>query len=142
MATGRPLIFESVTIKDFGSTDNVVVTLTDDENITIGNEPIEVLVEGGQTIQNGFNQELTIIAYDLNSIDGTGTNTGNYIQSNATLTANTANITLDGVAGSVDVAINNVRVTAMRPFNDGLTRDHVMIKATLTATTGISVTNV
>lgn len=140
MANGKPIIPESITISDNGNASNTVtVTLTDDENLTVGNEPLEVLVEGGETILNGFNQSMEVLAYDLGAIDGT-TNTTAYLQTNATLPSNTADVVLNGKAGTIDVTINDVRASAVRPFED-LDRDHMRVKVTKTATTGISVTD-
>lgn len=140
---GKPLIFESLTITSNDNASNTVtIPLTDDENITIGNEPIEVLVEGGNTIPNAYNRELSIISYDTGVVaSNTSPNVTTYIQTNVEIPAFKADIVLNGRGtGSTNVSIDNVRVKASRPFNDGLTRDHILIKATIRATTAISVT--
>jgi hypothetical protein len=138
MATGKPLIYSSLTITDTGNdTDSVTVDLTLDDNITVSNEVVESLVEGGQTVTDFFNQSMEVMSYDLDLIDGT-TNVSAYVQTNSTIADNLANIVLNGESGSVDITIANVRVSAMRPFSD-LNRDHVMIKATKSSTTGITV---
>lgn len=138
MATGKPLIYSSLTITDTGNgLNNATVDLTLDDNITVSNEVVESLVEGGQTITDFFNQSMEVMSYDLDLIDGT-TNVSAYVQTNSTIAGNLANIVLNGDSGSVDITIANVRVSAMRPFSD-LNRDHVMIKATKSSTTGITV---
>lgn len=138
MATGKPLIYSSLTITDTGNgSNNVTVDLTLDDNITVSNEVVESLVEGGQTVTDFFNQSMEVMSYDLDLIDGT-TNVSAYVQTNSTIADNLANIVLNGDSGSVDITIANVRVSAMRPFSD-LNRDHVMIKATKSSTTGITV---
>jgi len=138
MATGKPLIYSNLTITDTGNaSNNVTVDLTLDDNITVSNEVVESLVEGGQTITDFFNQSMEVMSYDLDLIDGT-TNVSAYVQTNSTIADNLANVVLNGESGSVDITIANVRVSAMRPFSD-LNRDHVMIKATKSATTGITV---
>lgn len=138
MATGKPLIYSSLTITDTGNgSNNVTVDLTLDDNITVSNEVVESLVEGGQTVTDFFNQSMEVMSYDLDLIDGT-TNVSAYVQTNSTIAGNLANIVLNGDSGSVDITIANVRVSAMRPFSD-LNRDHVMIKATKSSTTGITV---
>lgn len=138
MATGKPLIYSSLTITDTGNdTDSVTVDLTLDDNITVSNEVVESLVEGGQTVTDFFNQSMEVMSYDLDLIDGTA-NVSAYVQTNSTIADNLANIVLNGESGSVDITIANVRVSAMRPFSD-LNRDHVMIKATKSSTTGITV---
>jgi len=140
MANGLPLIFNSLTITDNGNaTNTVTIDLIDDDNITVGNERIESLVDGGETTLDAFDQNMEIITYNMGALDDVA-NTGAYIQSNSTLTTNTADITLNGKSGSVNVAISDVRVSASRPFND-LNRDHTLIKATVRDTTGISVTD-
>lgn len=138
MATGKPLIYSSLTITDTGNgLNNATVDLTLDDNITVSNEVVESLVEGGQTVTDFFNQSMEVMSYDLDLIDGT-TNVSAYVQTNSTIADNLANIVLNGDSGSVDITIANVRVSAMRPFSD-LNRDHVMIKATKSSTTGITV---
>lgn len=140
MANGLPLLFESVTIADNGNgASSVTINLVDDDNITIGNEPLETLVEAGESIVDAFDQNMEIITYDLGALDDVA-NTGAYIQTNSTLTTNTADVTVNGKSGSVDVAITGVRASAIRPFND-LNRDHSRIKVTKRSTSGITVTN-
>jgi len=140
MANGKPLIFDSLLIADNGNANsNVSIDLLDDDNITVGNERIESLVDGGETTIDAFDQNMEIITYNMGALDDVA-NTGAFIQSNSTLPSNTADITLNGKSGSVDVAITDVRVSASRPFND-LNRDHTMIKATIRQTSGITVTD-
>lgn len=139
---GKPLIFTNALIAtDSGfSVNTSTISLTDDENITIGNEPVEVLVEGGETIKNAFDQEISIISYDVDSLSET--NFTNAVSTNASTIVDPAYIRLQGATGSVNVTISDVRISASRPFNDGLTRDHIMIKATIRSTTGITVADV
>ena len=139
MATGKPLIFTNALIAtDSGFTANTsTVDLVDDENITIGNEPIEVVVDAGETIDNGYNQEIILISYNVDLLSET--NFTNAVTTNTSTIVDAAYIRLVGASGSPNVTIDNVRISAHRPFNDGLTRDHIMIKATITSTSGITV---
>ena len=142
MANGKPLIFTGVKVHTnttdiTGTGTNVTFNLPDDENITIGNEPIEVLVEGGQSILNGFDRELNIALYDMNVVD-TGNSVASVIQTNSTI-ASKGSIQLVGATGAPNITILNVRMSASQPFTDGLTRQHALLKATLRATTEITV---
>lgn len=144
MATGKPLIFTGILVS--ANTTNVVGTgnsatfnLPDDENITITNELEEAIVEGGQTIINAFNQGIEAMTYDLNCLDTGNGVVADAIQVNTTIPS-AGSIRLVGATGSANVDILNVRIAASRPFSD-LRRDHAMIKATLTSTSGISVSD-
>ena len=138
----RPLIFTGIQISDDDTSVSVGTTetfdLIDDENITITNELEEALVEGGQTIVNAFNQGIEAITYDLGVLSSS---LSSVIQTDSTLPNAKGSIRLIGATGSVNVDILGVRISATRPFQD-LRRDHVLIKATLTSTSGISVANV
>jgi hypothetical protein len=140
----RPLIFTGIQISTSTTDPTTASTfdtfdLIDDENITITNELEESLVEGGQTIVNGFNQGIEAITYDLDVLTSTTNSVNTVIQTDSDLKAK-GSIRLIGAVGSVDVDILNVRISAVRPFQD-LRRDHVLIKATLTSKSGISVTD-
>lgn len=142
MASGKPLIFTGIQIST-STTDPATAStfdtfdLVDDENITITNELEEALVEGGQTIVNAFNQGIEAITYDLDVLTSTTNSVDTVIQTDSDLKVK-GSIRLIGAVGSVDVDLLDVRISAVRPFQD-LRRDHVLIKATLTSTSGISV---
>ena len=144
MASGKPLIFTGIQISTSttdpttGSTFDTF-DLVDDENITITNELEEALVEGGQTIVNAFNQGIEAITYDLDVLTSTTNSVDTVIQTDSDLKVK-GSIRLIGAVGSVDVDLLDVRISAVRPFQD-LRRDHVLIKATLTSASGISVTD-
>ena len=145
MASGKPLIFTGIQISTSTTDPTAASTfdtfnLTDDENITITNELEEALVEGGQTIVNAFNQGIEAITYDLDVLTSTTNSVDTVIQTDSTLPDARGSIRLIGAVGSVDVDLLDVRISAVRPFQD-LRRDHVLIKATLTSTSGISVTD-
>lgn len=142
MASGKPLIFTGIQISTSTTDPTTAGTfdtfdLIDDENITITNELEEALVEGGQTIVNAFNQGIEAITYDLDVLTSTTDDVNTVIQTDSTL-KDKGSIRLIGAVGSVDVDILNVRISAVRPFQD-LRRDHVLIKATLTSASGIIV---
>lgn len=144
MASGKPLIFTGIQISTSTTDPTTSSTfdtfnLTDDENITITNELEEALVEGGQTIVNAFNQGIEAITYDLDVLTSTTNSVDTVIQTDSDLKVK-GSIRLIGAVGSVDVDLLDVRISAVRPFQD-LRRDHVLIKATLTSTSGISVTD-
>lgn len=144
MASGKPLIFTGIQISTSTTNPTTASTfdtfdLVDDENITITNELEEALVEGGQTIVNAFNQGIEAITYDLDVLTSIENNVDDVIQTDSTL-KDKGSIRLIGAVGSVDVDLLDVRISAVRPFQD-LRRDHVLIKATLTSTSGISVTD-
>lgn len=144
MASGKPLIFTGIQISTSTTDPTTASTfdtfnLTDDENITITNELEEALVEGGQTIVNAFNQGIEAITYDLDVLTSTTNSVDTVIQTDSDLKVK-GSIRLIGAVGSVDVDLLDVRISAVRPFQD-LRRDHVLIKATLTSTSGISVTD-
>ena len=144
MASGKPLIFTGIQISTSTTDPTTASTfdtfnLTDDENITITNELEEALVEGGQTIVNAFNQGIEAITYDLDVLTSTTNSVDTVIQTDSDLKVK-GSIRLIGAVGSVDVDLLDVRISTVRPFQD-LRRDHVLIKATLTSTSGISVTD-
>ena len=136
----RPLIFTGIQISDDDTSVSGGITetfdLIDDENITITNEIEEAIVEGGQTIVNAFNQGIEAITYDLGVLSST---VSSVIQTDSNLKAK-GSIRLIGATGSVNVDILGVRISATRPFQD-LRRDHVLIKATLTSASDITVGN-
>lgn len=137
MANGKPLIFTGILVSsnttNVEGSSPVTYDLVDDDNITITNELEEAIVEGGQTIIQAFNQGIEAITYDLDVLSDAN------VSVNSTIVAK-GSIRLIGATGSVNVTILNTRISAMRPLND-LRRDHAMVKATLTSTSGITVTD-
>jgi len=135
VADGKPLLFDSFEVLAAGGSagTGTTYTLVDSDNVTLGNELETAIIEDRQQIINYFNQAIEIISYDVDDVLADSN-----IQTDSTIVAE-KKIILNGATGSVDVTIDNVRITAHRPFNDDLTRDHVMVMAQKSATSGISV---
>lgn len=133
MANGKPLIFESFEVLAAGGSAGTGTTydLVSTDNITINNEPITETVEDSQDIISAFEQGLEIVTFDMDVL------TDSNVQDDSTIVAE-AQIILNGATGSVDVTIDNVRITAHRPFQD-LSRDHAMVMVGKVSTSGITV---
>lgn len=133
MSNGKPLIFESFEVLSAGGTAGTGTTyeLVSTDNITINNEPVTETVEDSQDIISAFEQGLEIVTFDLDVL------TDANVQDDSTIVAE-AKIILNGATGSVDVTIDNVRITAHRPFQD-LSRDHAMVMVGKVSMSGITV---
>lgn len=133
MANGKPIIFESIEILAAGGSAGTGNTydLVSTDNITINNEPVTEAVEDSQDIISAFEQGFEVVLFDMDVLSDTNVQTDSTIVSEG-------KIIINGATGSVDVTIDNVRVTAHRPFQD-LSRDHAMVQAGKVSTSGITV---
>lgn len=133
MANGKPLIFESFEVLAAGASAGTGNTydLVSTDNVTINNEPVTEVVEDSQEIISAFEQGFEIVTFDMDVL------TDSNVQDDSTIVSE-AQIILNGATGSVDVTIDNIRVTAHRPFQD-LSRDHAMVMASKVSTSGITV---
>jgi hypothetical protein len=113
MAASAPRIFVSFTVSNAGGTSSpTTYQLHRSEGLSVAENPIEDMVEDGQTIQHGFNYEVSLDCYDLAVLSDAR------VQYGATIPSTEARLVFNPVSGGVTETHDNVKLSGTRVFDD------------------------
>ena len=125
MAAGKPLIFTQMRIEDAGGGNAANYQLVPVDARTLGVEPIEEMVDDGQTITHGFNGSFEVKTYDDAVMSDAR------VSVSATVVA-PARLVMVGASGGTTVTFTAVRINARQSFDGD--RLGFIVKATKTTT--------
>ena len=127
MAASAPRIFASFTISNAGGTSSASTYLLHrSEGLSVAENPIEDTVQNGQTIQHGFEYEVTLDCYDLAVLSDAR------VQFGATIPSTQARLVFTPVSGGVTETHDAVMISGHRVFDDQK-RPFARLKYTRTA---------
>jgi hypothetical protein len=127
MATGKSLIFESVTISNAGGTSSAATYLLNDmEGFEMVEEALSSEVDARETIQDALDNGATIIFND----DAIASDAR--VQYGATIPATKARIVFNGAAGAATVTYDNVRPSVVKDFSGNRVRYNLTVTSRAT----------
>jgi hypothetical protein len=122
MATGKSLIFESVTITNAGGTTSpTTYVLNDMEGFEMVEEALSSEVDARETIQDALDNGATIVFND-DAITSDAR-----VQYGATIPATKARVVFNGAAGAATVTYDGVRPSIVKDFSGNRVRYNMTI---------------